>query len=133
MGKGYIRHDFEKHKILDTSRHLNDKYWWTDEIRKLWEIKNHKQTLFNRYKSPFVCIELRKAQNRLKNLIRITRREKWEEYLNNLNPSINRTEIWRDIKKFKNQNYQHNTILNQHNKALEFLNHNFVAGSISNK
>lgn len=65
-------------KTIQINRKWKPKPRWNDEIRRLWIIKEYKQSLFNLFRNPYTAIELRKLNNRLKNTIRKYKKISWD-------------------------------------------------------
>lgn len=124
--------DIIDQNTIVTNKHkkYSPKVWWTKEIENLWQIKNLKQKLFSKFKSPYTAIELRKTNNKLKNLIRQTKKDKWEDYLNSINPTSSLKEIWNNINKQKYIAKPKN-ILTSPTAIESFLKHNFIEDSIT--
>lgn len=60
------------------------KYWWTEQIRRLWEIKRHKLKLYNRYKTLYTKIEYKKSLAKLKLEIKKSKKLNLMNLLNTL-------------------------------------------------
>lgn len=75
-------------KSVVINEKFNPKLWWNENIKSLWEIKNHKQRLYNSHKTLYTAIELRKSNNRLKNVIREAKKATWENYLSSVAKGI---------------------------------------------
>lgn len=121
----------ENSKIIQVKHKFQPKHWWNEYINRLWLIKNFKQRIYNKTKIPYVAIELRKANNKLKNEIRTAKKSTWESYLQNINPTNNTKELWNKINKIRPKKTNHTTTLNSQQKAIDFLKHNYVGGTIT--
>ena len=73
--------------MITITKKWKPKPWWNDEINRLWQIKDFKQTFFNKFKNPYTAIELRKINNKLKNKIKQQKEISWEKYLTTINPN----------------------------------------------
>lgn len=103
------------------------KPWWNDHIKRMWEIKNQKQKLHNRYKTLYTAIELRKANNHLKSLIRSSKKETWERYLNSIDNRNPSKILWGKINRLRNRSQPGNAIFSHNENIKEFLNAHFMA------
>lgn len=79
------------------------KYWWNDKIRAFWIIKVEKQKNYNKYKSLYTQIELKKSVAKLKRLIRSEQNCKWNEYLNGIGLHSETRQIWQRINTISNK------------------------------
>lgn len=116
-------------KIIKTKH--SPKPWWNNHINRLWIIKKEKQTIYNRNKSHYTAIELRKATSKLKITIKKYKRESWLQFIDSINPDCSSKEIWDKINKFKGRHkYQKNNFFNIENNMEEFLSANFQSQNI---
>lgn len=72
------------------------KYWCTNKIRDLWEIKRQKLKLYNRHKTQYTNIELKKYSAKLKLEIKKSKNEKFEAFIKDINPNTDIKTIPKD-------------------------------------
>lgn len=113
-------------RMVNISSKFKPKPWWNLEIKRLWDIKNYKQTLFNQFKSPYTAIELRKINNKLKNIIRKYKRISWEKYLQYINHNTTSKNIWERINKLRQPKSEKSDFFDKNPQEItNFLNFNF--------
>lgn len=105
------------------------KYWWNNDIKNLWLIKNHKLKLFTKYKSNFTKIEYKKAKAKLKLNIKISKRNSFQQFINEINPNTSIKDIYSKInlfndKKKNSSNYNFNDQQIKDFLEFNFTNHN---------
>lgn len=115
-------------KCFQQNNKFVPKPWWNDYIKRLWLIKNFKQFIYNQSKNPFSAIELRKANNKLKNEIRKAKKRTWENFLSDIKPSTNSKELWDKINRIKNSR-THKRFRYEETQIREFLRFNFREGT----
>lgn len=128
--ENYIKRTLtENTQIIPINSKFIPKPWWNEKIKRLWLIKNFKQSMYNRFKNPYMAIELRKANNKLKNEIRKSKKISWEKFLNDVNPNCSSKELWNKINKIKNSK-TYPKRLDSVDKIRGFLEFNFVEGTV---
>lgn len=101
------------------------KNWWSDKIQRLWNIKKSKEKLFHEKQDLFTAMEFRKSIGKLKLEIKRSKKNSWNNFINEINPNSNSKIIWDKINRIHKQNkYKFNLIDDKHN-AQQFLNQNF--------
>lgn len=118
--------------MITITKKWKPKPWWNDEINRLWQIKDFKQTLFNKFKNPYTAIELRKINNKLKNKIKQQKEISWEKYLTTINPNNSTQSLWNKINKLKKHTSVYNEFFNDSNNIKKFLDFNFPEKTIAN-
>lgn len=111
---------------IPTNNNYKPKPWWNDHIKKLWLVKNQKQTLYNQTRSLYTAIQLRKSNNKLKTEIRKAKKESWESFLESIKPSASSMDIWSKVNCIRNKKQNFNGLDSQL-KISAFMNHNFIS------
>lgn len=101
------------------------KPWWNEEIKRLWLIKDYKQSLYNIFKNPYTAIELRKLNNKLKNKIRNQKRLSWESFLTSINTHNPSKSLWQKVNKLRKPKSSKSNFFNDLNNGQKFLDFNF--------
>lgn len=73
------------------------KYWWSDKIRNLWEIKRQKLKLHNRYRTLYTNIELKKSLAKLKLEIKKSKKDKFNKFIEEINPNTDIKTIYQKL------------------------------------
>lgn len=111
-------------RIIPNNSKWRPKHWWSKEIEKFWHIKNQKQTLYNKHKTMYTAIELRKSNNKLKNLIREAKKKSWEEHLTNI--SNNNSQIlWNKVNQIRKPHEIPTKFFDDQNNINSFLSFSF--------
>lgn len=111
-------------EIRQDSKYI-PKYWWTDKIRNLWEIKRQKLKLYNKYKTLYTKIELKKSMTKLKVEIKKSKRCKFQDFIEEINPNTDIKTIYKKINLF-NDKKRKNTSYNFSDTDLtDFVDYNY--------
>lgn len=108
-------------RIIPNNSKWIPKPWWNKEIENFWHIKNQKQTLYNKYKSTYTAIELRKANNKLKNTIREAKKKSWENHLTNTNSQ----NLWNKVNQLRKPKEIQTNFFDKQINITSFINFNF--------
>lgn len=101
------------------------KYWWTEKIRDLWEIKRQKLKLYNRYKTQYTKIEFKKYLAKLKLEIKKSKKEKFQEFIEDINPNADIKSIYQKINIFNNKKRKKENYNFSDNQIKDFINFNY--------
>lgn len=99
------------------------KIWWNEKIEKLWFIKKEKLLIYNKNRTLYTAIELKKSINILKLEIKRAKTESWKKFSDNIG-QMKPGELWRLLKSL-GKNTSRNPILNNSHDAEQFLHLNF--------
>ena len=105
------------------------KPWWNKDLQNLWNIKSEKQKIYNRCKTLYTAMELKKAVNIIKIEIKKAKKKSWTQFINNINPNTNIKDIWASVNKIKNKRNNQYKILEEKDNAKLFLNNNFPSST----
>lgn len=106
------------------------KPWWNDDLTKLWNVKKAKEILHNKMKDLYTAIELKKATAKLRKNIIKAKRDKWNEFIEDINPSMTPKEFWRRVNLLNSKKVrERSTIINTSDKIMQFLHYNFKESS----
>lgn len=119
-------------KQVTYTQKFKPKPWWTEEINRLWQIKNHKQRLFNIFKNPNTAIELRKSNNKLKNAIKASKKASWETYVTSIDKNCPSKVLWNKVNKIRAQPNIKSDFFDQSINMQNFLNFHFPRQSNKN-
>uniref|UniRef100_A0A7G3ATE3 Putative rna-directed dna polymerase from transposon bs n=1 Tax=Lutzomyia longipalpis TaxID=7200 RepID=A0A7G3ATE3_LUTLO len=116
---------------IKTFKDNNDKYipkyWWTEEIGRLWKIKKEKFKLYKKHKTDYTAKELRKITARLKLEIKKSKKKAWITFIESINPGSSPLEIWEKINRFNNKKIKRrNNIIETKEQGIDFIEHNFI-------
>lgn len=104
-----------------------DKPWWTEKIKRLWLIKQEKQKIYNKCKTPYTASELKKTVANLRQEINISKRNSWNKFTEEIKPQSSLQQIYKQINIIKNKNkHINNTYLNSEDKLKNLLNINYI-------
>lgn len=126
--------DFEENIeeiIKNNTKHIKmdprkiPKPWWTEKIQRLYEIKKQKELLYKNKNDLYTAIEFKKAMAKLKLEIKKIKKQKWNEYINDINPQTCSKDIWQKINKIHKQNKEKFNLIDNKNTAKQFLDINF--------
>lgn len=53
-------------KYIHLNKEKRSKIWWSEKIKRFWDIKENKQKIYNKNRTIYTATELKKAQNKLK-------------------------------------------------------------------
>lgn len=131
--------DLEKHmteivtkNTTEMSTKLKAKYWWNEKIERLWIIKSMKQKIYNKQKTLYTAAEYKKAVNKLRNEIKREKRNKWHEFIQEINPRTDIKTIWtriNQVRKTLEDSHKQNILNTKANKEF-FLKSNFKESTV---
>ena len=94
--------------IPRTSEVWKPKYskpWWSEECKRLLEIKKEKKKIFIKNPILYNKIQFRKAENQFKKQAKKAKKESWISYCNNLTNSTPAKQVWQQINRIKGTRY----------------------------
>lgn len=77
-------------------------HWWTEEIKKAIKARKKQLRIYKRTKRIEDFIAFKKSRAVARNLIRLTKKQSWENFILSINSSTPSQEIWQKIKKLNN-------------------------------
>lgn len=63
-----------------------NKHWWNDKIKRLWDVKQGKQRVYNANKNTFTATELNNAIKNLRREINYSKKESWNKFTSEIHP-----------------------------------------------
>lgn len=107
------------------------KYWWSAEVEEAWKNKNEARAKFNRSGTLEDLMEMKRLEGLFKRSRNEAMREKFREYVEEIEPSTSSTELWMKINNLTGKRRKRNqvTIVHEDEEAAnKFLDANFPFG-----
>lgn len=118
-------------KILKGAKQKNrfePKFWWNEDVEVAWRNKNEARAKFNRSGTLEDLVELKKQEGLFARCKNKVIREKFREYIEEIDPNTSSKELWKKINGLtgkRRQRYQATIVHEEEEAANQFLNANF--------